>query len=44
MKIHHDNNKRKWIDYLIAVKRSRGLISLPLENEPLNLESGDIEG
>jgi RNA-directed DNA polymerase len=43
MKIHHDRNKCYWTDFLFAVKRSRGLISLQLPEKPLDPEAGDIE-
>lgn len=43
MKVHYDVDKKKWTNYLFAFKKSRGLISLPLNSLPLELESGDIE-
>jgi hypothetical protein len=43
MKIHYDKDKKKWSEFLFAYKKSRGLISLQLNNLPLELENGDIE-
>jgi len=43
MKIHYDRDKKKWAQYLFAYKQSRGLVTLPLDNQPLELESGDLE-
>lgn len=43
MKIHYDQDKKKWAQFLSAFKMSRGLMTLPLHNQPLELESGDLE-
>ncbi len=42
-KVHYDRDQAKWRARFFAVKQSRGLVPLQLDNLPVDLDVGDID-